>query len=78
MEYFSKKWRNYSASSPTLSKVINSDSIVDLTIHVCFDDFQDTHAPLKINTYPLVDFESFESDIQLASQYPSRIAGYRV
>ena len=52
---------------PQLYLMLNSDSIVDLAIHVCFEDFQDTTAPLSVKTYPLVDFESFESDIQFVS-----------
>jgi len=68
--------RNHYASSPALSKAINSDSIVDRAIHVCLKDFQDIAAPLRVNTYPLVDFDSSESAIQLASLYPSNTGGY--
>ena len=74
----SKNWRSHSASSPHLSQAINSDSMVDLAIQVCLEDFQDTAAPPSVNTYPLVDFESFISDIQFALVYPSRTAGYLV
>ena len=45
-------------------------------MHVCLEDFQDTAAPPIVKTYPLVDLESLESEIQLASQYPSGTAGY--
>ncbi|XP_057489423.1 uncharacterized protein LOC130775289 [Actinidia eriantha] len=45
-------------------------------MHVCLEDFQDTAAPPCMKTYPLVDFESFMSDIQVASQYPSSTTGY--
>ena len=38
-------------------------------------DFQDIAPPPKVNTYPLVDFISFESEIQAASQYPSTVEG---
>src|SRR3954464_9056175 len=62
-----KRWRNHSASSAHLSKAINSDSIVDLAMIVCLEDFQDTAAPPNVNTNPLVDFVSFISDIQFAS-----------
>jgi len=55
-------------SSPALSKIINSDFIMELEIHVCLDNFQDTVAPPRINIYLLVDFA--ESAIQLASLYP--------
>ena len=66
----------HSASSPALSKAMNSDFIVEQTIHVCLKDFQDSAAPPRVNTYPLVDFDSSESVIQLASLYPSRTGGY--
>ena len=56
---------------------MNSDSIVERAIHVCLEDFQDTAAPPRANTYPLVDFDSSESAIQLASLYPSSTSGYR-
>ena len=74
----SKKFRIHYASSPALPKAINSYSIVDLAMQVCFEDFQDTAALPSVNTYPLVDLESFESDIQLASLHPSSTAGYLV
>ena len=74
----SRKWQSHSASSPTLSKAMNSDSIVDLAIQVCVEDFQDTAALPRVKTYPRVDFESLVSDIQFASQYPSSTAGYLV
>ena len=74
----SRKWHSHSASSPHLSKTINLDPIVDLAITVCLEDFHDTAALANVNTYPLVDFESFISDIQFASLYPSRTARYLV
>ncbi|CAL5433238.1 unnamed protein product [Camellia sinensis] len=74
----SRKWRSHSASSPALSKAMNSDSIVDLAMQVCLEDFQDTAAPPRVKTYPLVDFKSLVSDIQFASQYPSSTVGYLV
>ena len=55
---------------------MNSDSIVERTIHVCLEDFQDTDAPPRVNTYLLVDFDSLESAIQLASLYPSSTGEY--
>ena len=66
-----KNCRNNFASSPTLSKAINSDFIVKRVIHVCLKDFQDIIAPPRVNTYLLIDFDSSESAIQLASLYPS-------
>ncbi|KAL2460236.1 Uncharacterized protein Adt_43656 [Abeliophyllum distichum] len=74
----SKKLRSHSTFSPALSNAINSDSIVDRAMQVCFEDFQDTAAPPSVNTYPLVDLESFISDIQFASQYPSNTAGHLI
>ena len=71
-----KNCRSHSASSPTLSKTMNFDSIVKRAIHVCLEDFQDIAAPPRANTYPLVDFDSSESAIQLASLYPSSTGGY--
>ena len=71
----SKNCRSHSAS-PTLSKAMNSDSIVERVIHICLEDFQDTAAPPRVNTYPLVNFDSSESAIQLASLYPSGTGGY--
>ena len=65
----SKNYRSHSASSPVLSKTMNSDSIMELAIHVCLEDFQDTVMPPRVNTYPLFDFDSSESAIQLASLY---------
>ena len=59
----SKKLRRHSASYPVLSNAINSDSIVDLAMHVCLEDFQETAAPPRVKTYPQVDFESLVSDI---------------
>ena len=55
---------------------MNSDSIMERAIHVFLKDFQDTAAPPRVNTYPLVDFDSSESAIQLASLYPSSTDGY--
>ena len=65
-----KNCRSHSASSPALSKAINSDSIVEHAIHVFLQDFQDTVTPPRVNIYPLVDFDSSKSAIQLASLYP--------
>jgi len=65
-----KNCRSHSASSPALSKAMSSDSIVERAIHVCLEDFQDTAVTPKVNTYLLVDFDSSEFVIQLASLYP--------
>jgi len=62
-----KIYRSHSASSSALSKGIDFDSIVEREIHVCLKDFQNTAAPPRVNMYPLVDFDSPESAIQLVS-----------
>jgi len=71
-----KNYRSHSASFSALSKAMNSNFIVKRAIHVCIKDFQDFVAPLRGNMYPLVDFDSSESAIQLASLYPSSTGGY--
>ena len=38
------KWRSHLASSAALSSAMNSDSIVDLAIQVCFEDFHEIAA----------------------------------
>lgn len=38
-------------------------------------DFQDITAPPSVKTYPLMDFEFLDSDIQFASLYPSKTLG---
>ncbi|KAG6485172.1 hypothetical protein ZIOFF_053702 [Zingiber officinale] len=43
----SKNCRSHSASSPYLSRATNSDSIVDLVITVCLEDFQEMTAPAR-------------------------------
>ena len=58
------------------STAMNSDSIVERAIHVYLKDSQDTAAPPRVNTFPLVDFDSSESVIQLASLYPSSTSRY--
>lgn len=60
------------------ARAINSDSMVDRAIHVYFEDFHDTAAPPRVNTYPLVDLVSKLSEIQLASLNPSSTCGYFV
>ena len=71
-----KNYRSHPASSPALSKAMNSDFIVERAIHVCLKDFQDTSASPRVYTFPLVDLDSSESAIQLASLYPSSTGGY--
>ena len=68
-----KRFLSHSASVPAFSKATNSDSIVERAVTVRLDDFQDTAPPPSVITYPLVDFNSSESEIQLASEYPSKI-----
>ena len=67
----SSKWQSHSVSSATLSSAMNSNSIVDLAIQVCFENFYEAAARPSVKIYLLVDFESFISDIQFASLYPS-------
>ena len=68
---FPKRLRSHSSSSAAFSKAMNSDFMVDLAIK----DFQDIAAHPSVKTYPLVDFEFFESDILFASLYPSKTVG---
>ena len=59
----SRKFRSHSASSVVLSNAINSDSIVDLEIHVCLEDFHYTISLPSVKINPLVNLESTVSDI---------------
>jgi len=43
-------------SNPTFSKATNSVSMLDLTIQVFLDDFQEIVSPVSVNTYLLVGF----------------------
>ena len=72
------KFQSHSASSPALSKAMNSDFMVDHAIHICLEDFHDIAPPPKVNIYPLVDLDSKLSKIQLASLNPSIKDGYLV
>ena len=76
MIYISKTYQIHSASFLVLSKTVNFDFIVERAMHVCLKDFQDTAAPLRVNTYPLVDFDFSESAIQLVLLYPSSTGGH--
>ena len=69
------KLLSHSASDIAYSKATNSDSMVDVAMQVCLDDFQETAPLVSVNTYPLVGFTSSVSEIQLTSQYPSNIVG---
>jgi len=66
---------SHSASSPALSKPINSDFIVEWSIQVCLEDFQDSTTPPRVKMYPLVDFDFSESAIYFASLYLSSTSG---
>ena len=59
----SRNCRSHSASSPSLFKAINSDSIVEWAMQVCLEDFQDTTVPPRVKMYQLVDFNFSESSI---------------
>ena len=45
------------STSPTLSKTINSYSIVDHVIQVYLEDHQDIAPPLRVKTQPLEDLD---------------------
>jgi len=59
----SKNCRSYSASSPTLSKAINFDFIVERAMQACLENFQDIVVPPRVKIYPLVDFDFSKSAI---------------
>ena len=71
-----KKFRSLSTYSPALSRAPSSEIIVELAIHVFLEDFQETAPPPRVNTYPLVDFTSFDLVIQFASLYSSNTIEY--
>ena len=68
------KLLSHSTLDSAFSKATNSDSMVDFAMQVYLDDFQDTTPLASVNTYPLVGFTSYVSEIQLALQYPYNIA----
>jgi hypothetical protein len=59
----SKKFQSHSTSSSTLSRTINSNSIIDLMIHFYLENFYDTIASSSVKIYPLVDFKSLVLNI---------------
>nr|GEY65002.1 retrotransposon protein, putative, Ty1-copia subclass [Tanacetum cinerariifolium] len=63
---------NHSASLPAATKAINSYSIVELVMQVCFLDAQEISPPPSRNTHPLVDELYSVLPIQLVSVYPSK------
>jgi hypothetical protein len=69
IEIFSKKFQSHFNFSPTLSKAINSNTIVDLAMQVYLEDFKKTVALLVIKINPLVNFKSLVTYIQLTSLY---------
>jgi hypothetical protein len=58
-----KKYQSQLTSSPTLSRVIKFNFIVNFVIYVCLEDFHNTTAPPSVKTYPLVDFKYLVSNI---------------
>ena len=60
---------------PIAAKAINSASMVECDIQVCFLDPQETAPPPSVNTQPVVDKLSPTLDIQLSSEYLSNIVG---
>jgi hypothetical protein len=61
---------SHSASFPATANAINSDSIVECEIDVCFFVAQEMTPPPRVNTQPDVDLLSLVLVIQLASEYP--------
>ena len=58
------RFLSHSTSELALSKAINLASIADQVMQVCLDDFQEITPPIRVKTYPLVDFISLELEIQ--------------
>jgi hypothetical protein len=69
LEISSKTFQSHFDFSPTLSKAINSNTIVDLAMQVCLEDFKETVAFLVIKMNPLVDFKSLVTYIRLTLLY---------
>jgi hypothetical protein len=69
LEIFSKIFQSHFDFSPTLSKAINSNTIVDLAMQVCLEDFKEIVALLVIKINPFVDFKSLVTYIQLTLLY---------
>ena len=61
------KLLSHLASDPPFSKATNFDSIMNLTMQVSLNNFQETTLSTSVNIYSLVDFTSSVSEIQLAS-----------
>ena len=49
------KWLDYHNVFHVAAKVINSDSMVECVMQVCFFDPQEIALPLRVNTQPVVD-----------------------
>jgi hypothetical protein len=58
---------SHSAYFHAATNAINSDSIVECEIHVCFFDAQEMTHPPRVNTQPDLDLLSLVLVIQLAS-----------
>jgi len=69
LEIFSKNFQSHFDFSPTLSKAINSNTIVDLAMQVCLEDFKEIVALLVIKINPFVNFKSLVTYIQLTLLY---------
>ena len=67
----SKKLQSHLASFLALLRVINFDSIINLVIHICLENFYEISIPLSVTTYLLMNFKFLMWDIQLASLYHS-------
>ena len=70
-----KIFLSHSASLLAAAKVINSDSMVEWEIHVCFFYAQKMASPPKVNIQSDVDLLSLTLLIQIASEQSSNTAG---
>lgn len=48
---------------------MNLDSLIEWTIHICLDDFEDIAPPLMVKIHPLMSLVSIDLVIQFALQY---------
>ena len=69
------KFISHFASLPAAAKAINSDSIVECEIHICFLEAHETAPPPRVKTQPDVALLSLALVIQIASIQPSSTNG---
>lgn len=70
-----KNFFSYSALELTSSRAINCDSIVNSAMIIYLVDFHDNAPTSKVTTYLLVNFISFDAEIEFASHCSSNIEG---